>query len=170
MSGGWDEGQDPSGAPATPPGPRAPRQLRRSAESSRPAPHSQANPPSVFTHVPSQATLRHSSMSGGTQGTARFGVQTPPGCPLLSGYPAPAHRCSGHRWPSRPWRSRRGTRGRPPGSRRGYRTGRSRTPHMFLVALEHGHGVHRALRPPRDHPLPTPLHGSARDGDSAGER
>lgn len=167
MSGGWDEGQDPLGAPAAPLGPRAPRQLRRSAESSRPAPHSQANPPSVFTHVPSQAALWHSLMSRGTQGMVRSGVGTPPGHPLPLGYATPAHRCSGRRWLSRPWRSQRDTRGRPPGSRRGYRTGRSRTLRKFPVVLEHGHGIHRVPMPPQDHPLPILLHGSPRDGDSA---
>lgn len=43
---------------------RSPWQLWRSAASCMPGPHSHTNPPSVFTHWPSQEELRHSSMSG----------------------------------------------------------------------------------------------------------
>lgn len=41
----------------------SPWQLWRSAASCMPGPHSHTNPPSVFTHWPSQEALRHSSMS-----------------------------------------------------------------------------------------------------------
>lgn len=42
----------------------SPWQLWRSADSCMPGPHSHTNPPSVFTHWPSQEELKHSSMSG----------------------------------------------------------------------------------------------------------
>lgn len=82
----------------------------------------------------------------------RWGAATAAGSPPSHwDLPVPAHRCSGRRWPSPPWRSRAGRRGPPPGTRRGYRRGRSRTPRTSPVALKHGQGVHRAPMPP-----PTP--------------
>lgn len=54
---------DPSSGGYVSPG-HPPWQLWRSAASCMPGPHSHTNPPSVFTHWPSQDELKHSSMSG----------------------------------------------------------------------------------------------------------
>lgn len=162
--GAETEGRQPWLTPLTPPAmsprPPAPWQLWRSAESCMPGPHSQTKPPSVLTQRPSQAALRHSSMSGGGRREGRDGDGGPPPPPppppraSHRHLPVPPHRCSGCRWPSPAWRSRGGKRGPLLGSRRGYRRGRSRTPRTSPAALKHGQGERRAPMPPQRPPLP----------------
>lgn len=120
-----------------------------------PGPHSQTKPPSVLTQRPSQAALRHSSMSGGERGhLGAGGCRRPPAAPRL---PPPSHQCSGCRWPSPPWRSRGDRRGPPPGTHRGYRRGRSHTPRMSPVALKGKQGHRGAPGPPLE-PSHAPPH------------
>lgn len=123
-----------------------------------PGPHSQTKPPSVLTHGPSQAALRHSLMSAGERGRSRGlgNAGTPPPPRGHTALPA-AHRCSGRRCPSPPWRSRGDRRGPPPGTHRGYRRGRSRTPRSSPAALEGRErlcGAPGAPRNPSAHPRP----------------